>query len=194
MRRKETYASSGPRIALRFFAGWDYPDQLSGSEWLEDAYAKGVPMGGELAARGDISPSFIVVANKDPLGANLDRLQIIKVWIDEQGVSHEKVIDVAASDGRMQHASRTAIEDVGNTVNVEQASFTNAIGTPELSVVWQDPEYDASQKAFYYARAIEIPTPRYSTYDAKSLGIEAPQPQTIQERAVSSAIWVFPPE
>ncbi len=190
MRRKETYATSGPRISLRFFAGWDYPESLQGDEWLQAAYAAGVPMGGELAAREGASPSFIVVAGKDPLGANLDRLQIVKAWIDEKGDSHEKVIDVAASGGRMEQAIAGVIADVGNTVDVADASYTNTIGSPELSVIWQDPEYDPSQEAFYYARAIEIPTPRYSTYDAKVLGIEAPEPQSIRERAVSSAIWM----
>lgn len=194
MRRKETYATSGPRISLRFFAGWDYPETLSAGEWLQHAYATGVPMGGELTARDDEkgSPSFIVAASKDPLGANLDRLQVIKAWIDKVGVSHEKVFDVAASAERMPSSGKGSISDVGNTVNVAQASYTNTIGSPELSVIWRDPDYDPTQEAFYYARAVEIPTPRYSTYDAKTAGVEAPEPQTIQERAVSSAIWVKP--
>ena len=192
MRRRETYATSGPRISLRFFAGWDYPDTLRGSEWLQQAYANGVPMGGELAARDGASPTFILAASKDPLGANLDRLQVIKAWVDEAGLSHERVIDVAASGERMQRGRKGEIADVGSTVNVAEASYTNTIGSPELSAIWTDPEYEPTQQAFYYARAIEIPTPRYSTYDAKSLGVEAPAPQTLQERAVSSAIWVNP--
>jgi len=192
MRRKESYATSGPRIALRFFAGWDYPENLSDSDWLETAYARGVPMGGALLARADKRPLFIVAASKDPLGANLDRLQIIKAWTDNTGESREQVIDVAASSDRMQMASGNDLPDVGTTVNVAAARYTNTIGSPTLSVVWQDPDYDPAQHALYYARAIEIPTPRYSTYDAKTLGVEAPAPQAIRERAVSSPIWISP--
>ncbi len=194
MHRKETYATSGPRISLRFFAGWDYPDSLLQGDWLKAAYAGGVPMGGELAARADGSPTFILAASKDPLGANLDRLQIIKAWVDEDGNSHERVIDVAASGDRMASAGEGPLSAVGNTVDVGDAGFTNDIGTPQLAVMWRDPDFDASQEAFYYARAIEIPTPRYSTYDAKVMGVAAPEPRTIQERAVSSAIWVSPGE
>ena len=168
MRRKETYATSGPRIALRFFAGWQYPEDLLSGDWLATAYAGGVPMGGTL--RGDAegrSPDFVVVAFKDAIGANLERLQIIKAWVDTAGASHEAVIDLAPS-GEVQ------------------------AGAGSLSSLWQDPEFDATSHALYYARAIEIPRPRYSTFDAMKLGIEPPEPAMIQERAVSSAIWYRP--
>ena len=191
MRRKETFASSGPRISVRFFAGWGLGDDPLEGDWLAAAYAAGVPMGGTLEA-GDGSPTFIVVALKDPVGANLDRVQIVKAWVDAHGVSHERIHDVAASDGRLETAAGGAISPVGNTVDVAEASYANSIGAAELSAVWRDPDYDASQRAFYYARVIEIPTPRHSTYAAATLGVPAPAPTTIQERAVTSAIWIRP--
>ena len=167
MRRKETYATSGPRISLRFFAGWEYPDDLLSGDWLARAYAGGVPMGGRLHGQAHSeSPDFVVVAHKDTAGANLGRLQIVKAWADATGVSHEQVIDVAGSTGES--------------------------GAAHLSSLWQDPEFDAALHALYYARAIEIPTPRYSTYDAVKMGVEPPEPAMIQERAVSSAIWYLP--
>ncbi len=192
MQRKETYATSGPRIVLRFFAGWGYSQLQLEPGWLAAAYAGGVPMGGTLTAAEDGSPTFVVVASRDPIGANLDRLQIIKVWVDSDGRSQEKVIDVAASDNRMSAGGSAGLPAVGSTVDVDQAAYSNTIGSPELTVIWKDPEYDPSQEALYYARAIEIPTPRYSTYDAKAMSVEAPEPTAIQERAVSSAIWIAP--
>lgn len=187
--RKETYATSGPRMSLRFFAGYDYSlEILQSKRLLEEAYAGGVPMGGTLTPRDDTRPAFVAWAAKDPEGANLDRLQIIKGWVDEAGVSHEKIYDVALSDARESDAAGVA-PPVGNTVDVERATYTNTIGAQQLSVFWQDPEFDAGQEAFYYARAIEIPTPRWSTYDAMRLGIQAPEPVSLQERAISSAIW-----
>ncbi len=193
--RKETFATSGPRISLRFFGGFDYqPQMLQRTDLLQVAYDLGVPMGGELAPAapgegesGD-APTFLLWSAKDPEGANLDRLQVIKGWVDARGQSHEQVYDVAWSDGRSLSADGR-LGPVGNTVNVAAASYDNSIGAGQLSAYWQDPDFDPGQEAFYYARAIEIPTPRWSTYDAARLGVEAPQPASIQERAISSAIW-----
>ena len=197
--RKETFATSGPRISLRFFGGFDYrAELLQSTALLDEAYARGVPMGGDLAypLSRDVdvesgvapAPTFVIWAAKDPEGANLDRLQIIKGWVDAQGASHEKIVDVALSGTRTADASGNS-PSVGNTVDVGSATFANSIGAGQLSAFWQDPDFDPDQEAFYYARAIEIPTPRWSTYDAMRLGVEAPAPTSIQERALSSAIW-----
>ncbi len=199
--RKEVFATSGPRIKLRFFGGFAYtPDIMESSTLLEQAYANGVPMGGVLTTTKDkkvdqqapaespVSPAFIAWVAKDPEGANLDRLQIIKGWVDTQGVSHERVFDVALSGGRHPDANGS-VPAVGSTVDVATASYTNTIGAGHLKTYWRDPEFDPDQNAFYYARAIEIPTPRWSTFDAKHLGVEAPDPVSLQERAISSAIW-----
>ncbi|GAB5453178.1 MAG: DUF3604 domain-containing protein [Halioglobus sp.] len=203
--RKETFATSGPRISLRFFGSFDYPaDLLTQSNLLQRAYARGVPMGGTLelptapagevggAAASASAPTFAAWVAKDPEGANLDRLQIIKGWVDAKGVSHEQVFDIALSDSRDPGPGGASTE-VGNTVDVATATYTNSIGATQLRALWRDPDFDPSQEAFYYARAIEIPTPRWSTYDALHLGVEAPQPASIQERAISSAIWYRAP-
>jgi len=202
MRRKETYATTGPRISLRFFGGWDLSRELlTTPDWVTHAYASGVPMGGVLASKVATAtantsegavPSFILFAAKDTSGANLDRLQVIKAWVDAQGNSVEKIYDVAAAGQRKVNPESGLLPAIGSTVNVSDASYENNIGATQLSAHWQDPDFDPRQNAFYYARAIEIPTPRYSTYDAKALGIEAPAPTSIQERAVSSAIWYQP--
>jgi len=206
MQRKETYATTGPRIALRFFGGWNLtPELLTRADWVDHAYAEAVPMGGLLAKKAasksanektnkakESAPHFILFAGKDSLGANLDRLQVIKAWVDEQGNSVEKIYDVAGSDQRTINPEGGLFPAIGSTVNVADASYDNSIGAAQLSAHWQDPDFNSGQHAFYYARVIEIPTPRYSTYDAKALGVEAPLPTSIQERAVSSAIWYQP--
>lgn len=195
MRRKETYATSGPRIRLRFFGGWHYTASLlDQANAVKQAYAAGVPMGGELPPRQKniVAPTFAVWAEKDPEGANLDRVQIIKGWVDASGASHEKVYDVVASGERVPDPVTGKVPGVGNIVYVRNASYANAIGAGRLATVWSDPDFDPTIEAFYYARVIEIPTPRWTTYDARKLGIAAPQPASLQERAISSAIWYAP--
>ncbi|MGI9372699.1 MAG: DUF3604 domain-containing protein, partial [Hyphomicrobiales bacterium] len=157
-------------------------------------YAKGVPMGGDLASAPDgKAPSFMVYALRDPIGANLDRIQIVKGWVDGKGALQEKVYDVAWSDNRKPD-DKGKLPAVGDTVNVEKATWTNSIGAPELGTVWIDPEFDPKQRAFYYARVLEIPKPRWSTYDVVRFGAKAPKgtPTTTQDRAYTSPIWYTP--
>jgi Protein of unknown function (DUF3604) len=193
MQRKETFATSGVRIKVRMFGGWDFkPDVLKLKDWVAAGYALGVPMGGDLPAPKAKSPSFIVWAVKDPDEANLDRLQIVKGWT-KSGQIFEKVYDVAWSGNRKRDATGK-VPAVGNTVDVKNASYTNTIGSVELKAVWTDPEFDPSLDAFYYVRVLQIPTPRWSTYDAKRVGI-APLggvPVAVQERAWTSPIWYTP--
>ena len=194
LRRGETYATSGPRISLRFFGGWDLAeDALDRPDGVALAYRHGVPMGGELvqADDGADAPRFAVWTIKDPLGANLDRAQIVKLWTDASGASHERVYDVGVGDGR-RAGSDGRFATVGSTVNVAEASYRNAIGSSAISAHWRDPDFDPDQPAAYYARVLEIPTPRWTAYDAKRLDMPAPEPSTIQERAVSSSIWYLP--
>ncbi len=192
LRRKETYATSGPRIRVRFFGGWDLegslPDEANA---VEQADAAGVPMGGTLRppSRPNAAPSFFVLALKDPIGANLDRVQIVKGWLAADGTSRERIYDVAASDGRAPDPQTHRAPPLGSTVDVARAAYTNDIGATSLSAVWTDPYFERDQAAFYYARVIEIPTPRWSTYDAAAMGVAAPEPAAIQERAITSAIW-----
>ena len=197
LKRRETYATSGPRIAVRFFGGWGYTDNLVDRDnRVALADAGGVPMGAQLPAPqvgdADPSPTFAVWASKDPAGANLDRIQIVKSWTDNTGASYERVFDVAWSDDRKPDTSNGRLPDVGSTVNVAKASYRNSIGAGQLQTVWRDPEFDPRQHAVYYARVIEIPTPRWTTYDAMRLGVDAPEPTSIQERAITSAIWYEP--
>lgn len=193
-RRKEIYASTGPRITLRFFGGFDLkPENADLNNMVRDGYSMGVPMGGDLdvqKADAGKAPAFTVAVTKAPNGANLDRVQIIKGWLKADGTTKEKIYDVALSDKRTD--GNVA---VGNTVNLEDGSYTNDIGDPALSAYWQDPDFDKSQMAFYYVRALEIPTPRYSLLDAIALGMdykETGRPATIQERVYSSPIWYTP--
>ena len=194
LQRKETFATSGPRIKVRFFGGWGFnKDLLNQQDFVSQAYANGVPMGGELssAAAGAI-PSFIIMAAKDPDGANLDRVQIIKAWVDENGDSHEQVIDVAAADSRQIDPKSGKLAAVGNTVKAQEPSYSNTIGGALISTHWIDDDFNPNQHAFYYVRVLEIPTPRWSTYDAVTLGTTPMKPVSIQERAISSAIWYKP--
>ncbi|MGH0033811.1 MAG: DUF3604 domain-containing protein [Myxococcota bacterium] len=194
LRRKETYATSGPRIRVRFFGGWSFePGLVDAPDFAARAYAEGVPMGGTLHRDAGVAgaPRFAVVALKDPRGAHLDRVQIVKGWVDEEGASHERIYDVAASGGRLPDA-RHRVGPVGSSVDVARATYRNNIGAPQLSAVWSDPDFDATVESFYYARVIEIPTPRWSTYDARAMGVPAPEPATLQERAITSAIWYRP--
>jgi hypothetical protein len=193
--RRETYGTSGPRIRVRFFGGWAYDEALLGAnDALERAYAGGVPMGGALpeSPTSAGAPRFAVWALMDPDTAHLDRIQVVKGWVDHAGESHERIFDVAASDGRIPDPETGRAPPVGNTVDVASATYANSIGAPRLAALWQDPDFDAEEEAFYYARVLEIPTPRWSTYDAKTLGVDAPEPTTLQERAITSPIWYAP--
>ncbi len=195
MQRKEVYATTGPRITVRFFGGWDFTAEDAQVRLPADiGYAKGVSMGGDLQAVPDgKAPNFLVAALKDPYSGNLDRIQIVKGWLDSEDESHEHVYDVVWSDDRQPDADGK-LPAVGNTVDVENATWTNTIGANELIAVWEDPDFDSGQRAFYYARAIEIPTPRWTAYDAKRYGVEmdAEVPMTTQERAYTSPIWYTP--
>ena len=196
MQRKEVYGTTGPRMSVRMFGGWGFTDQDMNSRIPANAgYQKGVPMGGDLRVKpeGVTAPNFMVYAVRDPIGANLDRIQIVKGWLDADGTTHEKVYDIVWSDKRVQDTNGK-LPTVGNTVDAATASWTNTIGASELSTVWTDPEFDVKQKAFYYARVLEIPTPRWSTYDAFRFGIDLPEgaPVSTQERAYTSPIWYTP--
>ena len=196
MRRKETYATTGPRMVVRFFGGWDFEtDDAFRANLAESGYRKGVPMGGDLSgAPAGKAPAFLVGATKDPLGANLDRVQIVKGWRDGDGGLHERVFDVALSDGRNIREDGT-VAPVGSTVDVASASYTNTIGDTDLAVVWRDPDFDPEAHAFYYVRVLEIPTPRWPAYDARFFDLkDLPEdvPMVTQERAYTSPIWYTP--
>jgi hypothetical protein len=195
MKRRETYATTGSRMIVRFFGGWEFA-AADASDRLPAAigYGKGVPMGGDLvAAPAGKAPTFLVAALKDPIGANLDRIQIVKGWVDSDGRAQEKVYDVAWSGDR-KPGRDGKLPPVGSTVDVANATWTNTIGAPELIAVWKDPQFDPKLRAFYYLRVLEIPTPRWTAYDAKRFGVK-PLPETrmtIQERAFTSPIWYSP--
>jgi hypothetical protein len=196
MKRKEVYATTGTRIRVRVFAGWDFEaDEVTRPDFIAQGYRRGVPMGGELRTAPDgKAPAFMVRALRDPDGANLDRIQIIKGWLDAKGETHERIYDVAVSDGRKIDTDGHVKEPVGNTVDLATATWTNTIGAALLGAHWIDPEFDPRQHAFYYVRVLEIPTPRWTTYDAVFYDIDRPDnvPATIQDRAYTSPVWYTP--
>jgi hypothetical protein len=195
MKRKEVYATTGSRILVRFFGGWDFRSGDAESRMPASiGYEKGVPMGGDLPRTSESkAPNFLVAAMKDPYSGNLDRIQIIKGWMDPKGELHEKVYDVVWSGDR-ERGRDGKVPAVGNTVDVANATWTNSIGSPELIGYWGDPDFDPKEKAFYYARVIEIPTPRWTAYEAKRFGVQMDDevPMTTQERAYTSPIWYTP--
>ena len=195
MKRKEVYATTGTRMRVRVFAGYDFNEEdLAKSNFAAYGYDKGVPMGSYLpTATADDRAGFLVRAIRDPDGANLDRIQMVKGWINAKGEPQERVFNIAWSGDRKLDADGK-LAAVGNTVNVVEASYTNAIGEPFLQTYWEDPEFNPEQRAFYYVRVLEIPTPRWTTYDAKVFGVKRPEdvPASIQERAYTSSIWYTP--
>jgi len=196
MERKEVYATTGSRMLVRVFGGWEFDERdVNSREPAFVGYDRGVPMGGTLPERPKkaAAPTFMLFALRDPIGANLDRIQVIKGWLDEDGKTREKVYDAVWSGAR-KHGPDGRLPSVGNTVDVANATWTNTIGASELATLWRDPDFDPDQKAFYYARVIEIPTPRWSTYDAFRFGVPIPEgaPKWITERAYTSPIWYEP--
>jgi hypothetical protein len=194
--RKEVYASTGPRIRVRFFGGWDYADDAAGQKNIAQiGYDNGVPMGGDLTeAPEGKAPRFLVYAIKGPRGANLDRVQVVKGWLNENGTAQEMVYNIAWSDDR-ELRDDGSLKPVGNTVDIATGRYTNEIGDAQLSTVWEDPDFDPEVRAFYYLRVLQIPTPRHTLYDAIALGMDPQKtghPPTIQERAYSSPIWYTP--
>ncbi len=193
--RKEAYATSGSRLVVRVFAGWDFSDKDVQNDFVKQGYARGVPMGGELkqSPNGE-SPRFIIQAAKDPDGANLDRVQIIKGWLDKDGNTQERIYDVAVSGGRTIGEDGRCRTPVGNTVDMAKASYTNTIGASQLKATWEDPDFDPEKSAFYYVRVIEIPKPRWTAYDEVRYNVSMPPhvPRTTQDRAYTSPIWYTP--
>ena len=196
MQRKEVYATTGTRITVRLFAGWDFrADEAEMPDFAAQGYKRGVPMGGDLkSAPAGKAPTFLVRALRDPDGGNLDRVQIVKGWLDAKGAVHERIYDVAVSDGRKIGSDGRCTTPVGNTVDVPNATYRNTIGDPLLTAYWKDPAFDATQRAFYYVRVIQIPTPRWTAYDQKRYGIKmaANVPMIVTDRAYTSPVWYTP--
>lgn len=195
MKRKETYGTSGPRMSLRMFAGWEFSAaDAKQRDIAEVGYQKGVPMGGDISAGPkNTAPGFLIAGRMDPIGATLDRLQVVKGWVDSSGKAQEKVYDIAwAGDRRLNKAGK--LPAIESTVDVEQATWSNEQGAAELISFWQDPDFVAEQRAFYYARLLEVPTPRWTAYDQKRFAIKMDEevPMVIQERAYGSPIWYLP--
>jgi hypothetical protein len=196
MDRKEVYASTGTRLTVRVFAGWDFkPEEVDRPDFAPQGYKRGVPMGGDLSnAPAGKSPTLMIRALRDPDGANLDRIQVVKGWLDASGKTNERIYDVAVSDGRKIDADGRSKTPVGNTVDIANATWSNSIGSPYLVGYWKDPNFNAKEKAFYYVRVIEIPTPRWTAYDAKFFNVKMPEgtKMQLQERAFTSPIWYTP--
>ena len=206
MARREVYATTGPRMTVRFFGGWDFQDADLKGDWVKKAYANGVAMGGDLRAEThktnetgkamakSMTPQFIVSALKDPQGANLDRVQIIKGWIDRTGKTQEKIFTIAWSNAETRKLKNGKLPAVGNTVDLKRATYDNSIGATQLQTVWRDPEFNPAHPAFYYVRVIEIPTPRWVVYDALRYNLKLSDaiPKIAQERAYTSPIWYTP--
>ena len=194
MMRREVYATTGPRIQVRFFGGWDFTAADLKTNLVKAGYTRGVPMGADLKPGVGKAPSFIVSALKDPAGGNLDRAQVIKGWVDASGKLHEKIFDVVWSEPARRTLSGGKLTPVGDTVNLANATYTNSIGAAELKTVWTDPEFDARVKAFYYIRVMEIPTPSWPAYDAVRFKVKMPPSVRMkaQERAYTSPIWYVP--
>ncbi|MEY4270295.1 MAG: hypothetical protein RLZZ58_1511, partial [Pseudomonadota bacterium] len=192
--RREVYATTGPRMQVRFFGGWDFAAPDLKADWVKAGYERGVPMGATLAP-GRGAPRFIVSALKDPIGANLDRIQVVKGWTDASGRAQERVFDVVwSSPETRQPGANGKLPAVGNTVDIAKASYANSIGAPELTTIWVDPDFDPAERAFYYVRVLEIPTPRWVLFDALRYGAKLnPGTQLVsQERAYTSPIWFDP--
>jgi hypothetical protein len=193
IKRREVYATTGSRITVRFFGGRNFDAaDANVPDIASVGYGKGVPMGGVLDA-GKGAPNFLVMAARDPMGANLDRIQMVKGWMDDKGELHEKVYNISWSGDR-RLGRDGSLADVGSTVNIEQASWQNSIGAAELATVWQDPDFDSAERSFYYLRVLEIPTPRWTAYDASRFNVALGEdvPKTTRERAYTSPIWHTP--
>lgn len=194
MMRKEVYATTGTRIRVRVFGGYDFAESdLPRSDFDAHGYENGVPMGADLAPDAEgRAPRMLVRALRDPDGANLDRIQVVKGWLNTDGTTSEQIFDIACGDREI--VDNTCAEPVGDTVNAENATWTNDIGEPVMAGYWEDPAFDPAQHAFYYVRVLEIPTPRWTTYDRKFFGVELPEdaPISIQDRAYTSPIWYTP--